>query len=281
MVTLFTRAGVEQKPNGTNEKGAPVFRSKQTCSRCGGQGGAQAWAHTGWTCYRCGGNGIDPNTLVEKLYDAEKLVKLNATKAKADAKRAAVKAEKAAEEKARAERERDQVRADHKDLIDRLVRVAGGKITQEGFFKSIHDQVMVQSRNLSERQIEAVTNSLDKIEAEIARLKTATHIGVIGETREFTLTLVKVAAYGNEYDLGGVKYYCTFRDENGCKVLYKGTSPRSLGMVGQYDMQDRSYSYTIGQVIRIKAKIKDHTHNTYNNEPETIIQRPKALEAVA
>lgn len=281
MVTLFTRAGVEQKPNGTNEKGAPVFRSKKTCSRCGGLGGADAWAHTGWTCYRCGGNGIDPNALVEKLYDAEKLVKLNATKAKADAKRATVKAEKAAEEKARAERERNEVRSSHKDLIDRLVRLAGDKITEEGFFQSIHDQVMVQSRYLSERQVEAVTNSLDKIEVEIARREAATHIGSVGETREFTLTLVKVTSYGSQYDLGGVKYYCTFKDENGCKVLYKGTSPQSLGMVGRYDMSDNSYSYTVGQTIRVKAKIKEHSYNKYTEEPETVIQRPKALEVVA
>jgi multidrug efflux pump subunit AcrA (membrane-fusion protein) len=278
MVTLFTRAGVEQKPNGANEKGAPVYRYERSCNRCGGLGGSDAWAHTGWKCYDCGGSGKAATLGVEKLYDAEKLAKLNTTKAKADEKKAKVRAEKAAAEKARADRERDQVRADHKDLIDRLVRIAGDKITEEGFFQSIHDQVMVQSRNLSERQIEAVTNSLDKMEAEIARRAAATHVGTVGESREFTLTLVKVASYGSQYDLGGVKYYCTFKDENGCKVLYKGTSPHSLGLVRKWD---DGYFYPTGQVVRVKAKIADHTHNKYTNEPETVIQRPKALANVA
>lgn len=28
------------------------------CGRCGGKGGSEAWAYTGWTCYDCGGRGI-------------------------------------------------------------------------------------------------------------------------------------------------------------------------------------------------------------------------------
>ena len=32
-------------------------RVRETCERCGGAGGAEAWRHTGWTCFECGGHG--------------------------------------------------------------------------------------------------------------------------------------------------------------------------------------------------------------------------------
>ena len=44
----------------------------------GGQGGAQAWAYTGFTCYKCGGSGKQDKPSVTKVYTPEHAAKLEA-----------------------------------------------------------------------------------------------------------------------------------------------------------------------------------------------------------
>jgi hypothetical protein len=107
MTALFTRNGHEHTgKHFTDEKGKPFIRERVMCWRCGGAGGGQQWAHTGWTCYQCNGAKFT-GTRDLPLYTAEKLAKLNATKAKADEKRAAKKAAEAAEKDARIASERE------------------------------------------------------------------------------------------------------------------------------------------------------------------------------
>ena len=73
----------------TNEKGKPFISHVNRCSRCGGAGGSDKWAPTGWTCYQCGGTGkgslVVYKLYVYKLYTAEQLAKLNATRDKKNA----------------------------------------------------------------------------------------------------------------------------------------------------------------------------------------------------
>lgn len=60
-----------------------------TCRRCGGAGGGNQWAYTGYTCYRCGGTGVDPQGTINKVYTPEYQAKLNAAaKARAEKKQA-------------------------------------------------------------------------------------------------------------------------------------------------------------------------------------------------
>ena len=40
-----------------DRNGTQYFEGMIACDRCGGQGGSDAWAYTGWTCYKCGGSG--------------------------------------------------------------------------------------------------------------------------------------------------------------------------------------------------------------------------------
>jgi hypothetical protein len=40
-----------------DRNGTKIFKVLCPCKRCGGAGGSDAWAYTGWTCYECGGNG--------------------------------------------------------------------------------------------------------------------------------------------------------------------------------------------------------------------------------
>ena len=243
---------------------------------------------TGLTCYRCGGNGRDPNLQTEKLYTADKLVKLNVTKAKKDAERARIAAQKAAAEAARVLREKEEVLGNYSDTIKRIRAAAPVKIdgdgeeidplAGEGFLGSLYRQITIQARRLSEAQQEALDRVLDKIEAEQARRAAATHVGTVGERRDFTLTLMRINSFGDQWAPGGLTYICTFRDENGCTVIYKGNSPHSLGLKSVYNAELRYSETTVGQVIRVKASIKDHTY--YKNEPQTVISRPKALEMV-
>lgn len=81
METLYTRTGTEF--NGTinaNEKGKPQGTSIEPCSRCGGAGGSQAWAFTGYTCYQCGGkNSMRFHVRTFPLYTQEQLTKMDSS----------------------------------------------------------------------------------------------------------------------------------------------------------------------------------------------------------
>lgn len=58
------------------DKNGTKYYTEDTCRRCGGLGGADAWKFTGWNCYRCGGTGKDPNPEVIKVYTPEYEAKL-------------------------------------------------------------------------------------------------------------------------------------------------------------------------------------------------------------
>jgi hypothetical protein len=85
----FSRAGVEvtgQEYAADPVKGRASYQYAPPCPRCGGAGHAERWRHTGLTCYQCGGLGVS-EIRPAPCYTPEKLAKLDATKAKADAKR--------------------------------------------------------------------------------------------------------------------------------------------------------------------------------------------------
>lgn len=85
----FSRAGTEvtgQEYAADLAKGRAAYSWAPPCSRCGGAGRAERWRHTGLTCYQCGGLGVS-ETRPAPCYTPEKLAQLDATKAKADAKR--------------------------------------------------------------------------------------------------------------------------------------------------------------------------------------------------
>jgi len=292
---LFTRDGTERQPNGKTDKGAPVFRSEKTCWRCGGLGGAEAWKHTGWTCFRCGGKGIDPNKLEEKLYTAEKLAKLNAAQEKRDEKKRIAREEAAQVEADRKVRERDEVLSRYADTIKRIRAAAPIKYNDsvdyddegvdplegESFLASIYRQITVQYRALTQAQEDALETVLTKIETEKARAAAADWIGHVNDKVELTLTLEKVVSWGEQYSFGGVTFLCIMRTPEGHKVLYKGSSPYSLGLETEYDSRTNMSSFKLGQTVRVKATIKEHARSKYNNERETYIARPKALETKA
>lgn len=76
------------------DKNGTKYWGNMTCPRCGGAGGADQWAYTGWTCYECGGSGQRMTPYVWKEYTPEYQAKLDARRKKAHDK-------KIAEQKAR------------------------------------------------------------------------------------------------------------------------------------------------------------------------------------
>ena len=61
----------------TDKNGTKIYHD-YTCPRCGGAGGADKWAYTGWKCYECGGSGerVDKPQIV-KEYTPEYRAKLD------------------------------------------------------------------------------------------------------------------------------------------------------------------------------------------------------------
>lgn len=61
----------------TDKNGTKIYHD-YTCPRCGGAGGSDKWAFTGWTCYECGGTGErhDKPEII-KVYTPEYRAKLD------------------------------------------------------------------------------------------------------------------------------------------------------------------------------------------------------------
>lgn len=64
------------------DKNGTKYYMDTTCRKCGGHGGSNQWAYTGWTCFRCGGSGIDPNPQIIKEYTEEYAAKLQTRREK-------------------------------------------------------------------------------------------------------------------------------------------------------------------------------------------------------
>ena len=65
----------------TDKNGTKIYED-WTCPRCGGKGGADCWAHTGYKCYECGGSGRAHKPQIIKVYTEEYQQKLNERNAK-------------------------------------------------------------------------------------------------------------------------------------------------------------------------------------------------------
>lgn len=60
------------------DKNGTKYYANYACPRCGGAGGSDAWAYTGWTCYECGGTGKAIKPRIFKEYTPEYKAKLDA-----------------------------------------------------------------------------------------------------------------------------------------------------------------------------------------------------------
>lgn len=266
---LFTREGQAiTRPTGLTEKGQRGYVEPKPCGRCGGAGGSEKWRHTGWTCYHCGGKCFDGTRFIRAFTQAE-LAKLNAAKTKRDATLAAKRAAKAQAEQERRQVERDQVIADHADIL-KLMRP---HLDASGFLTELTDQVTIAARPLSQAQVDAAQAAVAKLAAEQARLAAATWVGQVGQRLELELTLVRsVLLYSGQF---GDTYLTIGRTPTGSTVTYKGRwngldFPTHIVGTGR----DRDIELVPGGRVLVKATVKEHGRNRRTDEPETLVCRP-------
>lgn len=118
---------------------------------------------------------------------------------------------------------------------------------------------LAQWGTLTPRQLEAVEScfaTIDRLEA--ARLNSK-HIGAVGDKATMTLTIERIIVLESQFY--GVNYITIAQDEHGNVVTYKGRT----------DIGNK------GDITTVKASIKEHTE--YRGVAQTVIQRPKVLEA--
>ena len=252
--TLFNRAGTERTPNSTT--GKATFSYVGRCNRCGGQGWAEQWRHTGLKCYDCGGSG-QGKVATEKLYTAEKLAKLNAA---AD-KRSAIKAAARAAQEAAIQAERDARRAAF--LVSEAATIAriDALASRDDFFAGFRESFIERAQAPTPRQIEVI----DKAEARYAAKDAGRYVGKTGDRVILTIKAERVIDItireSNGYAPYGLRLMYLCRDENGNRIVYRGNS---------HAMPDE------GETVTIKATVAEHSE--YQGEHQTMIQRPKAVE---
>lgn len=126
-----------------DRNGTKYFMVDRPCDRCGGTGGADQWAYTGWTCYKCGGTGQGKSEIV-KEYTPEYEAKLEERRAKRRAKWEAEHADeiRAKEEarKAREEAERLQKEQEERERLEAEARIQAEKAKSQ-HFGNIGDKV--------------------------------------------------------------------------------------------------------------------------------------------
>ena len=258
---LFTRDGSPFTGSNAvqNDKGAWSFTQPHRCGRCGGAGGSEAWRYTGWTCYECAGTGTTGIDRIP-LYDADRLAKLNATKAKADARKLAKLAEKQAAEKAAADARRDAFLAEHGDLLA-WARAAAfdadGCVVQD----FLANMVWTADRfaTWSDAQAAAVAKFKASREATAAKRAASKHVGTVGTRFEGAVTVERVYSFErpvfNAAWLKETVFNTTLRTEDGCALVVKFSH----------------FHQEVGAQIVIRATIKEHSE--YKGEAQTIIQR--------
>ena len=111
---------------------------------------------------------------------------------------------------------------------------------------------------LSGNQTEAAKSCFATIDRLEAARATSQHIGVVGDKITLTITVERIVVLESQF---GTNFITLARDEAGNTIFYKGRT----------DIGSK------GDTTTIKASIKEHT--AYNGVKQTVIQRPKVLEA--
>ena len=120
-----------------DRNGTKYYEGIGACSRCGGLGGADAWAYTGWTCYKCGGTGKEGRSWKEYTPEYEaKLEERRKKKAEKYAKEheAEIKAKQEEEARKEAERKAEEERIKEEKAKSQYIGAEGEKIQIEAVY---------------------------------------------------------------------------------------------------------------------------------------------------
>lgn len=265
------------------DKNGTLYFADTRCSRCGGIGGCDQWAYTGWNCYRCGGSGLDPKPDTVKLYVPE-------YEAKLDARRQAREAKRQEERKAKSEETKRQWLIDNgwnaegfvylflgdTYSIKEDIKAVGGSFNRiMGWFID-HEVEGFEMLKVSKEEIlyETIDYRYDYIhDAPIDKMKkeaeknngiesiTSEFQGNINErlkNLELTITFETTFA-GKSYSYwdDGTKYFYSMKDKNGNVYTWTTTTP--MAEKGQ------------GDKVVIDGTVKEHKE--YKGEKQTVLTR--------
>lgn len=241
-------------------KGRGSYTYVPSCSRCGGAGRSEAWAHTGSICYLCNGS-CHGAPRVEAVYLADRLAKLNESAKKRNEKKAEKAAVAEQERRAIMQEQSSTWVAEHADLLAGMRKLQGNNFVADLLAKV--DDLMI----LTERQMAAAQKCIEdsaKREVERASIRQSEFVGTVGERRDFDLQVLFIHNC-TDYDSFPVivKHLYACNDGDGNSVVYVG----SFGGMPE----------TIGERVTVRATIK--AHRVRDGVNQTIINRP-ALVAV-
>lgn len=244
-------------------KGRATYRYEVVCSRCGGRGGSEAWAHTGYTCYQCNGSG-GRESRVGKAYTREALDKLIAA---SEARQA--KSEAAAKIKAELQAARDL-----EEFVAWLPSVNGTVIlwagTQtESTFAFLADMAhrVNTYRVLSAAQYNALVKCWTHTQERAATAENSKYLADVGEqlidVQARMTRFIELEPDQNPYHAPVRRYLREFTTPDGQVLVYFGSSK-------YMPMEVSDALFLIG------GKVKDHKE--YRGVKQTIIKRPTIKE---
>jgi hypothetical protein len=258
--TLMTRHGVPAPADVAIQrtaKGAPYFTRRRSCSRCGGAGGSERWAHTGFTCYGCAGSGLGGDETV-KLYTPEQVARLDATSAKRHAKLAAAHAVAQAQADVL-----PWLRATVEQIADRQGVPA---VELSGFLPDMLHRAD-RLAHWSEAQAAAVHNAKAKMQAAAEARAASRHIGAEGDRLDLTVTVERISDYSRPCFNASWKnetvWIVTMRDTEGNALVSKGTRFRPK----------------LGATLRIRATVA--AHDEFRGEAQTVVARVQDVAEAA
>ena len=265
MTEYFTRGGepVPASAVKMTASGKPYRLVEELCSRCGGQGGAEQWKHTGYTCFKCAGQRFFVKS--RPVYTAERLAKLEAAlttrHAKLAAKRQAAVEQKAAEAAAR--------KAEFEAAYGALIAKARPYMLKSEFVASLVSQAE-QKAYLSEKQVAALEKSLAAFAEREKAAAASEWVGKIGERLTVEATVERVfetemPSFGYGYGARPMApfYVVTMRTAEGAVLVYKGSA----------------YLAEKGAKVKVTGTVAQHTE--YKGTKQTVIKRPKVVVLVA
>lgn len=127
-------------------------------------------------------------------------------------------------------------------------------------------------RSLIERGTQNAARAAERRAARREQDLASTHIGTVGERREFTLTVNRVLSFDGQY---GTTYINLCKDEAGNVVVCKGSVPLQ-NLTEAHETQDDDAPATVPATIRIKATVKAHEER--DGVKQTLIFRPKFID---
>jgi len=264
------------------DKNGTKYYADYTCPRCGGAGGSDKWQFTGWTCYDCGGSGKSANPHIYKVYTPEYQAKLDAQRAKRQAK-------KRAELEAKADETRKEWLDKHqfnengdtyKILGDTYaikddLKALGAKYDS---FLGWHTKTALEGYesakiNISDIASETLYGYAIDYTVDLEKLinkdkpqepeKVSEYIGNVGDKIDMVVTLDHVAYWENSFRPWehNLTYLYSFKDDNGNVLVWQ----TSKGLV----IDD-------GAKVTIKGTIKEH--NEYKEVKQTVLTRCKITQ---